>query len=230
MIDRTEKIDRFDAYVNGELTQEEQLILEDEMQVNEQLKEEYELYKSSIDIIELNSIRDEVGKVMTKKGKRKVNWVIPVSIAASLLIVTLFFIGNRQPDTKQFFLRYYEPYPNVITSTRSSTLPQSKAWSAYTDEEFGKALNYFENSTPQQDTLMFYSGLCYLSLAQPNQALEKFNSIDTESIFQQQVLWYKGMAFLLMDSTDSANTLLTRIKPGEFQYNSASEIISQLKE
>lgn len=226
---REQNIERFDAYVKGKLIGDDKALFEQELLEKEDLNADFKAYKAEVMLIKTLGIRDEMGQVMTSKsvtkktGQRR--WLIPLGVAAALVLVVLF-IRREQADSNAMFEEYFRPYPNAVTS-RADKSDIGKALSAYEEGEYNQAISLL-TGMKQSDTVVYYSAVSHLALKNAKVALQEFNSIETESLFSEPSIWYKGLSFLLMEEKDSVSFYLKQIDVDNPNYKSAQEILKTI--
>lgn len=225
-------MDRFDKYIRNDMPEEDRGEFEDLLAQEPSIQTQFTSYKDGIDALKIVGVKNQMNAILKKKQKvsrtiKLTSWTL-AGIAASIVIVigSLYIFAPKE----SLFDQYFEPYPD-ITSVRKGNMSSEleRGYNFYNSGEYNQAINRFENILPQSDTLLFYCGLSYLSLNKPTEALHKLNRIQGQSIFQSQIHWYKGMAFLLMTDIDSVRIILESFQPNDFKYNKSKELLDQLK-
>lgn len=225
---REQNIDRFDAYLKGELSHKERSAFEKELDENEALKIDFEAYKVEVNLIKALGIREEMKSLMdlseaSENPMRKWRYLIPVGMAAALIFVLIFLPGGTT-DNQLLFEKHFEPYPDAI-SGRNGEMDIEKAMSFYALKDYQMAIQAF-NDLAESDTTHFYRGLSYLGIQEPIGALRDLGTITEGSLFYESAVWYKGLAFLLQDRGDSVVYYLNRT---EINKPEARSIIKTLQ-
>ncbi len=225
-------IDKFERYANNKMDTEEKHQFEDTLNKDESLRSEYDLFQSTRLIIETAEFGSQVREVINEKRKQpkaKARWIIPFSIAASIaiLVTAYFLLFQKETAPGKLYVAYYEPFPNIM-SYRASDQSNEEAMIFYDQMQFEQAVSSFESVKNPSDTLRFYWAISLLGNFQGNKALKTFEGISEESIFNQQISWYRGLSFLQIEEIDSARFVFKRIKPGEYKYKEAEIILSEL--
>jgi hypothetical protein len=227
-----DKVELFDGYLNKILPEDEHKHFENRLKNDEDFRSEFDEYLESTKAIKLIALREELGHIIDineSKNNRFRRSLVWVPIAASLLFLIFYFWPNANKSSKDLFLTYYRPYPNVIT-TRSEPNRLTKALQAYTINDYNNAILLFNEISPATDTTLFYRGISYLSMAKPDSSLVYFSRVTPNSAFHQQVNWYMAMAFLLNNDRSSATLYLEKIKSDQFNSKDAQKILALFKE
>ncbi len=165
------------------------------------------------------------------------------AIAAALLVLIAasfwIFSNGSNPESSDLFAEHFEVYRNPIF-TRSGEPNQENNWQkaieAYAKGNYENAISSFEASINEEGTIVYlaqyYLGISYLSQAKPKpeMAITAFNKVLTsDNDYHQQALWYKAMAYLLMnDKIMATNMLKELISEGDFKSNEAKEILEAM--
>ncbi len=225
MSNRENDIDRFDDYLSGRMTNSEKLALEEELGHNELLQEEFESYRQAIEIIKLNAIRSETGRLIDSERKNRRFWLIPASAAAALLGFFLW-VGFDQPSSYELFQTHFEPYPDIST-TRSPT-HSIKAWRLYSDGAYEDAISELR-LLRRSDTSNFYLAMCYMQLDQFQLADQHLDLVDERSIFKNHKIWYKALIKLASSQEDSAAFYLKKVPTGGYGYTQSQQILESME-
>lgn len=220
----------FDNHQKGRLSSEEMQAFEDRMENDSVFAKSYQDHIQNVRIIKSIGIRDEMTEIMEKATLStrsfKTRSLIPIGIAAALAL-TLLFLPRKSVDNHSLFEEYFTPYPNAITD-RNSTGSFHDAMEYYTNQLYNASIKEFE-SLASNDTTRFYKGVSHLAIEEPQKALAEFRNISSNSMFQESVVWYKTLSFLLLNQTDSLHVNLKKIKIGSTHHKKSLEVIKELK-
>lgn len=92
-------------------------------------------------------------------------------------------------------------------------------------------LYLLERQTPENDTLAYLKGLCFLEMREGAPALEYFNKIKNKSSWSENIIWYKSLAYLINSKKDKAIQevgLITKNKNHIF-YKEAKKLLEALQ-
>ena len=227
------KIDTFDLYISGDLSGDDLIRFEDQLEDNVEFKKEFDDYQLSVHAIKLSAIKSEVSNIVdaheakSKIFQRRIVWV-PMAASLILFITFYFWPKSNFVDKRNLARAYFKPYPDVVT-VRSRDNVLTKAMQAYSIGDYKKAVLQFKEMSSTSDTTLFYYGLSYLSLNEPDSAKIHFVKMNSSSAFYQQVNWYMAITSLLKRDQPSAITYLKKIGTNEFNYKEARQVLQALE-
>lgn len=238
MIEETNDIERIEKYVEGKLSLEETRAFAKELCDNTDLVSEMQAYQKAVKGIrdyglkaELRTYHQEFFEKLA--NKRILYWKYISGIAASVIIIIglVYILLFQSLSNSELFTRYFEPYPDIITTRNVDNSNLAKGLKSYSSGEYEMAITIF-NSLPPTDpdytTALFYMAISYLAITQPQIAidsLEKLNRID--KTYQEQVHWYLALSYLKLDDTKSAKKQLMKIEEKHFKYIEAQELLDK---
>ena len=227
-----EYIELFDRFLDGNLSEEEQISFNRQLEEDPVFAETFDAYLVARGAIGLNGLQEDLRSVM-KEEKVKIRSIMrffPYGIAAAvlcLLMITIPFLNNSSEDV---FGQYFETYPYYFTERgEGESDPIQKAILAYRQGSFEEAKPYFEQSV-KNDTSFFYQGVNHLALKEADQALIAFSQVRGNSIFGEELLWYQALAHILQGETEIAITILKKIPIGSTRRESALALLNELEE
>jgi hypothetical protein len=226
-------IELFDRHKHGMLSVDEKSIFESRLQNDDSFRNDYYNFSVAVDAIKVAGVKRDLEKIHDSQDGSKIYifkktvW-IPMAASLMLATVSLFFLNRNSANlSEELFNDYYKPYPNVA-AFRGSSDNLSNAFEEYSKNNFNKAEVLFRGIS--NDTALFYRGICKLSLNQADSALMLFEQIPDMSIFNQQINWYRGLAFLRRGNYQSAINMLKSVDKGQYKYAEAEKILSEISE
>lgn len=217
-------IDLIDKYFNNTLSHQEQLLFNEYLQNDEEFKSEFLFQKDLKAVLDHNQ-REDLKKTLqgfekdlqhnTHVYKLPKKWLIAASICIFLGLGYLYVKGNFFPSDKQLFVENFHAYRNIVEPIERDAPKQTiqyKAFSAYENENYYKAINLFNSIKDQNDNFVsFYKAICYLSLNKPTEAIGLLLPIATSKKesgsfknFYELANWYLGLAYLKNNERDKA--------------------------
>jgi len=209
-------IDLIDRYFDNSLSPKEQLLFNDLLQNSEDFKNEFvfqkdlkkvialnqrENLKSTLQQFEDNAIKNTKILFLSKK------WLIAASLAL-LIGLGFWFVKNTYfISSEKLFTQNFEPYRNIIQPIvrgESSNTIEYRAFLAYENNDYHKAINLF-NSVNNQDAtyVSFYKAMCYLSLDKTTEAINLLEPIilssnleEMDKKLSEKADWYLALAYL----------------------------------
>lgn len=229
MKDFSEHIELFDDYLKGELSNQEMITFDRRIIEDREFATAFEQYQTSIQIIKNTAFQKEVESFLEsrstpKSSKFPIYWISGIA-ACLLIILTISFWGNSLTSS-ELFDKYYQSYPNVLTTRELTDLT---GYEAYSNGQFDQAITWFETNNSKSDTLQFYLALAHIELAQFNEAKDALLLIDKQSIFYQQKVWFLGLLYLRSNNNDKAIDLLQQINEGDFEYKKSRALLKELE-
>lgn len=208
--------DLIEKYFTNDLTPEEQLLFNKQLQKNKDFEKEFRFQKDLKQAIVSNQ-RDELkstlqsfeSEIQKKSGYQSIpkKWLIAASVIlllglGSILIKTAYF-----PSPERLFVQNFEPYRNIIQPVargENINTIESSAFVAYENKNYHKAINLF-NSVEDPDTtyILFYKAMCQLSINNAAEAIKLLTPIatsakdkDQDKNFKELSNWYLALAYL----------------------------------
>ena len=233
-----------DAWLNGELSEEEQNIFEERLNHEPGLLaklEEQQQYQLALKVAlrqeEKEALRQYLPDISLSPKKKLWNsWPLYAGVAAVFLTLIAFWLSNRntQPDYVQIAQAALEPYPmvNPRALEEAPDSLRSLANEAYLNGRFEDAARYFQQLTrPDRIVIYFYLGNCQLQLGQYEAARKSFESALQSINLQEQTEWYIALSYLLEGNVDEALPSLRTIVQikGHAKRKEAALILSKLE-
>ena len=232
-------------YLEGELDAITAARFEEELEKDQVLRQELELYKevdealADTEIMEfrmqLHEMHKELSPEIYSTSKPRYKRIAVFAAAASLaLILSLSAIGLFRSDTNQNLLeKFYQPY--AVTSTTRSGGPDSErelryALEKYQNQEYKVAVLLFEKvleTNPRQMGTQLYAGISYFEIEEYKKAGKSFTKIieHNDNLYIEQAQWYLGFCYLKTEEKDKAINQFTEIANSDSYYNEKAKTI-----
>lgn len=230
-------------YFSNSLTQAEQVKFEKILTTDAEFKAQFEFEQNLQQAINTEKSADLKQKL--QGFERKFQEAKPVQkssfsvwkIAASVaLLIMASYFGYQsffaEPDFSKIYADNYKVYPNTVyTITRGDddNSLERQAFVAYETEEYQKAIDKFNEATPQK-YFNFYKAQSFLKLDKTEEAKDLFEEIITnKQQFTAESLWYLALLNLKENNISEAKKHLQNLT-ANFGYNKekALEILKQL--
>jgi tetratricopeptide (TPR) repeat protein len=245
-LDYSEFIER---YLDGEMTGQELIWFEKELDSDEWLQKEVRLrQKVNQAILDEDSMRfgDELENAyaafMDNSGShshRKRKIIIGGSVLATAIVAFILILGltSREYTNEQLFERYYKPYESNMTfrSADNELNPDLVlAMQLYENENYNEALKLFERilqNDPKRVGLNFYSGISQMEIKEYDQAGRSFNKVidDRYNMYMEQAEWYLSLCYIITNQDDKAVRLLEKISSDNgFFHKEAVKLLRKL--
>ncbi|MCG2417656.1 hypothetical protein K8089_01385 [Aequorivita sp. F47161] len=232
-----------EKYIQGVLTAKERMLFENRLANEASLSEAYQSTLAAYELIniagrtELKNKLKSFQKNNSKSKKSLLSFKYFYYAAALFILLIGSYVFNNYLNTmnsSQVFKTYFKAYPAPSVLRGNDTI-ENVNWNSailyYEQENYKEAIANFEkteNTIPQYK-VDFYKAICYLQWDDTylNSAINSFKKISQQkSDFQEQALWYYGLALLKDgDITEATKTFEFIVENKTFNYKLASEIL-----
>ncbi|MEA3494956.1 MAG: hypothetical protein U9R42_02860 [Bacteroidota bacterium] len=249
-----ENIELIERYMDGNLSEEEKLIVESKIANNPAFADEVELrkeineaileadvddFKEKLEIVfqdqqEQNKVLEHFKSILYGKKKMLVASMLLLVIAIS----GIFLITNKN-DMQYVIDNYYQPYEAKVLvrsdDTNPITIMLNTAMQKYEEQEYYEAVGLFEEVLKMDNKNIqghLFSGISNFEIEEYLKANESFNYIinDNNNLYIDQAKWYLGFCYLEMEDKEKALDLFQNISESDSYYKeTAKKIVSKLK-
>ena len=200
-----------------------------ELQVSLKKEERQNIKTMFTDLVE-NKVKPETKVIQLRP------WLAAASIALLVGLAAWFvFLNAPSLNTDQLYAANFKPYDNVIHPIeRGNQLEdlKTRAFTAYENEEYPKALDLFkELHIKQNDAYIdFYSAMVLMQLNKHEEAIPLLEGyIEKEGELTDRASWYLALAYLKLDNIEASKAQLNKlIASGTFKIETAKKLLSQL--
>ncbi len=229
------KLELFEKFVKNELPADQERALKKRLDRDKNLKAEFDIFMRSIKGIKANQLRLQLKDIHRELYPDRMPWYRQrwVWSMAAVLFIMLISISvlKRQSDSMLLYEQYFKPFPNVITGRSQNASSLQRGMALYNSREWEKAilaLSSIANDHEDYQTARFYIAVSLLADQGPKEALRIFKQLKN-SDYRQQAAWYQALCYVQMGEEETAVLELERIKPGDFNYTMARELLEKLK-
>lgn len=219
-----ENLDLIDRYFKNSLSPQDQKLFNELLQNDSEFKEEFVFQRdlkkvlSSIQEDELKTTLTHFEEKAEKKPSLKFipkKWLVAASI---LIVFSLGIWGVKStfyPSNEALYAQYFQADENtVVPIVRGDEIHsiEYRAFVAYEESNYHKAINLFNSViNPEETYILYYKGLCYLSLDKFEEALSLMTQvIENQSLgkepfeFTNRAHWYSALAHIKMENNSDA--------------------------
>ncbi|MCB0654074.1 MAG: hypothetical protein KDC85_22535 [Saprospiraceae bacterium] len=183
---------KIEAYLKGELSPGEVSSFETEIAGNEDLAEEVSLHSFENEILNLgveDDLRNRIKSIqqtanLSSHASSRVismkKWLIPLSIAASLLLVIGFFYQNYMVSNEKLVASYYNYSISDLRGDQALNSVFTDGMKLIEEEKFNEAIQSLEKLTRNENFTIqanYLIGHCYFNLENYGQASNYFQSV-----------------------------------------------------
>lgn len=162
-------------------------------------------------------------------------WLVAASIALLAGLASWFFFNTNTIDTDKLYASNFVPYENVVSPIERGNQIEdlkTRAFAAYENKEYQKALNLFTELRLQGGDAYvdFYKGIVQMELNQHEKAIEILDGyIRNEGQLSDRATWYLALAYLKIGEISECKIQLTKlIAMNSFKTESAQKLLVQL--
>lgn len=237
--------EQVEKYLLGQMSKQEMLAFEQEMQQNQALKELTAQTKAAMEAIHLASLRQKMSEIEEKLEKRnqantKSRYLIWTAVAAAVLIglsipIVLHYQKSQHP-TQLIYAQYFEKDPGMPTlMDQTFEFEFDDAMIDYKLGEYKLAIRKFlvlQRDDPDNDLVKFYLGMSYLNLNKTKQAGDLWkNWAPRDPKIDQKRQWYQALIDLKQQNMKSAKNTLIDISqnPAHSYYQKAQQLIVEIE-
>ena len=233
--------ERIAAYLFDDMTQEERVQFDNDLLIDEDLADEFEIQSNAISYIESRVILEDMKsdpylsdaellvdkyfesnkvktKIITFNQNRRIYWVGAVAAVLVGLISAVSIL--IQDPIVSLFTRYYSPIDEATISSRGDNgdlgTEISNAVQLYFNEDYIESTEIFKHlngETPNNPIINLYIGLNSLALEEFEEAINQFEDyIDSYELFLPEVKWYLSLCYLKIGNAEKARILLNELE------------------
>jgi len=240
-----------DKFFSDTLNDKESALFNKLLQEDPEFKEEFRFQKNLKKALQLNkreSLKATLqGFEKDLEKKKKIftlrTWLVAASVIILLGIGSLIFNIYGNDDPNKIYAEYFEPYRNIIHPVErgeSNESIEAKAFQAYENGEYYKALNLFNSikNLEEKDVncIEFFKGVSLMALDKNEEAIDILLPIASEIEegdyhLSQKATWYLALAYLNANKIEKAKSKLYIISHDDaftFKKEEATEILKKL--
>nr|WP_321407961.1 hypothetical protein [uncultured Carboxylicivirga sp.] len=239
--------DRFLDFLSGELSDEDQNKLTEELNNDKELQKELLLQKEILqtikmgddDTMDFRSQLKDIGNDFLEEKKstfriRPMYWIAAASVITIFSISTfLGLLSNDRFMGDQMFMEYYEPYGiNINVRGNSDFTEIDRAIDLYQSGNTKSALDEFQRLKIDNSEMSgFFSALCQIELGNIIEAERELELISKDAVFySEHIDWYLSLCYLKQEKLPEAKALFQHIAEGNNEYaDKAIRILKKLR-
>jgi hypothetical protein len=189
------------------------------------LKKDFGLFKN--EIMSGHAIIDQSNQ---KKSNLRIIRNI-ISIAAIFLILMFGFLYFNSENSSLELANQYAfaeiiNHPGLTKGLLNDEQTEVDAIKLFNAMQWNEASIKFESVAKPTDATLFYSAMSYFYNKNYSAAIALFqNKHLSNSVFNQEVNWYLGLAYLLNNQANEASIVLSKIQPNDWKYKEARKLL-----
>jgi tetratricopeptide (TPR) repeat protein len=149
------------------------------------------------------------------------SYLMAAAVALIAVVGVSYLIWFQNPPTSELFAANFQiPPENITTRADLESNALSKGLRAYSEENYLSANEQFEQiltTDPNNQAVLFYSGICHLTLSEEQQAIDKFERIITDGPgeYLTAAKWYLGLTYLKLEDLLRSKVVLEELYQSE---------------
>ena len=240
----------FESYINGELnTVEEDSFIKniekdesfatqfnqfkmDKLAIKEMAKEELRVKAKQL-------LNDKLNKSDKELGSNKWQlWISVIGIMILIAISTFICTSPSEKSTPQhLYASHFELLQPSCPRSADQDISFARAMNLYAESEFDQSLAILQNLNSDENGLIetnanrnnLFIGLNNMVLENHTEAIKAFQSIEKESSYMDDAIWYEGLATLKIGEIDKAKNIFQKlIDQNHYKSKEALEILKEL--
>jgi hypothetical protein len=232
----------FDNYLHKEMTADEKVAFENQLQNDSEMASTFEIYKDLNAHLEnklgnqteLNAFKENL-KTISKQNfteqKSKVitfrPWQYAVAASVTIMLGTWLFIQNSNPEYGS-----YNQHENAYFTERSSIDNNLKnAQEAFNNKKFADAVIAFEKiSEPKTPELNYFYTIALIETNNYAKAETILNDLKSgTSVYASKAIWYLALSNLKQQKLDVCKMYLKQITTNAEDFEKAQKLLEELE-
>ena len=214
-----ENIDLFDKFYKNQLSAEESISFEKELESNANLKNEYNLYLAAIEVIKIDNLKKEVAS-FHQEFKQNKTFKFPVLKIASVIVFGLLAISgfwinatNGTDLIDSLAVNYVEP------QQRGGVEEKKLAETLYLNEDWEGVIEVYTKSGNPDGKLSFLTAMAHFRLKDFQNTNQILSGLETAD-HKYEIEFYKGQSLVGLGKYKEALEVFDKMSEGNpYQEN-----------
>jgi hypothetical protein len=241
--------ENIEKYISNELTEQEQLAFEQQLQTDAELAEAYAMYVSIYDTMQSKEVANEAPLLETtttlneqyfttnfatkplKNNVRRMFFLAAAAAAILVLVFTLLPLGNKKLTNKELYAKY-TVHEKVEEITRGDNKDSTfnKAAQLYNAKNFKDAIPLYAKIKDSSSQALFLYGVCNMEMNENTVAIKSFDTlIDGTSTYKEKAELYKALVYLKKNDVENCKKQLLSINKYSSYIKEANALYEKLK-
>ncbi len=240
--------DKIEQYLNNEMQPQERKDFEWQLQNDEVLKNNFNLYNSINNTMKANEVSDDENKLaatlkqlnreyflqgskVTQGNFKK--WLAAAAAVLILVFGTVYFLSDKSISTEKLYAAYAE-HAAIKIQLRGNTADSLAGIAAdkFNNKQYYEALPLLQEYLKQQpgDIQMNFSlGICYLEMNRFTGAEKIFSTIATgQTAYTETANWYLALTALKQKDISKCRSILNSIPQTSAWFAKAKTLLETL--
>jgi len=238
----------FDKYLNNELSSSELTSFEEQLNLDADFKQEFEIYKALETSLsskfgneqeekELRNTLSNLGSKYIKpenstKKKGKIISLLNYKqymVAASIALLIGFFLFNNGTPVYSDFSNHNSLELVVRSENSEAVIRAQEAFNSKNYEVALEQLTLLSATNKNDAEIKLYKGICFLELNNYAEADIIFDTVSSgKSAFVHTASWYKALSMLKQEQFEACKYVLQTIPENADEYKQAKKLLRKL--
>ena len=243
-----EIIDKIEQYLNDEMQPQERTDFERELQNDEELKNNFDLYKSINNTMKAEEViedENELAKTLQQLNRKYIlpgsrvkqgnfrKWMAAAAAVLILVFGSIYFLSDKNMSAEKLYASYAQHAP-VKIQLRGNTTDSLAGMAAdkFNNKQYYEALPLLQQYVKQQPDdihMVFSLGISYLEMNRFNDAQQIFSVIAAgQTAYSETANWYLALIALKQKDIEKCRSILKGIPKTSAWFTKAKELLEKL--
>jgi len=240
-------------YLDGELTGEALAAFEKQMQENEKLAREVNIYRT-IEADQSFVIKNKTEKEKLAASLAKLNgdffkkneakviginrwWYAAAAFAAAIVFILIVRPFEAETfDNEKLFAYYAKDVESLSAAERGSNNDTLllQAVNLFNKKDYAQSLPLLKSvlaGKPNETDIIVATGICYLQTNQYDSAIKVFDEVaNVNTVYKNLAIWYKALVLLKENKPEDCYRVLETLPPEADNIKEAKELMKKIKQ
>ncbi|MEP7236658.1 MAG: tetratricopeptide repeat protein [Ferruginibacter sp.] len=243
-----EIIDKIEQYLNDEMQPQERTDFERELQNDNELKNNFDLYNSinnTMKAEEVSEDENELAKTLQQLNRKYIlpgsrvkqgnfrKWMAAAAAVLILIFGSIYFFSGKNMSSEKLYASYAQHAP-VKIQLRGTTTDSLAGMAAdkFNNKQYAEALPLLQQYVklqPDDIQMIFSLGICYLETNGFNDAEKTFSAIAAgQTAYTETATWYLALTALKQKDISKCRIILKSIPQTSAWFAKAKELLEKL--
>ena len=217
-----------EAYLEGQLSEEENAAFEARLQSDPALREQFELHRDALLLLRLdrqNTYKQQIRRISANQSTQQSEptvirplWSQRWGQLAAVIVLLIGFGWWLWPTSSGVVLEeeWLKPYPDRITTRAESDIDSLllRGMFAYSSEDYEAAIVLLTNlykTDPENGDILFYLAQAHMASGNYQTAVNLFREMPEEHRFAEAAEWYLSLSLIQHSQETEAREILQKI-------------------
>jgi predicted Zn-dependent protease len=139
-----------------------------------------------------------------------------------IVLISLLAFSCTEPGAEDLAERYFQPYPDRITTMQTLSDDLLDLMKHYNDADLKQTIAAYEvlaGDFAQTDLIKIYVANAHYKVGNTEESIQLLSSLQlNNSLYRDPIEWYLSLAYIKAGKADKAQSLLERLSTSEGDY------------